>query len=72
VLFALGEPNELLSICSGLVRVFTEAGMHENARTSLAYLDAAARAGTLTEPLIVRVQTYIERKDYGQPFAPLA
>jgi tetratricopeptide (TPR) repeat protein len=69
-LFALGELGELPAICANLVRVFTEAPMPENAREALAYLEAAVRAGAVTEPLIESVQTYIEREEYASPFIP--
>jgi len=69
-LFAVGELRELPAICAQLVRVFSEAGMPENARMALAYLDGAVRAGAVTEPLIHSVKSYIDREDYGSPFIP--
>jgi tetratricopeptide (TPR) repeat protein len=69
-LFALGELGELPDLCADLVRVFTKAKMPQNARMALAYLEAAVRAGAVTEPLIESVAKYIEREDYETPYLP--
>jgi tetratricopeptide (TPR) repeat protein len=69
-LFAIGELEELPAICTDLVHVFGEAKMPQNARTALAYLDAAAAGGAVTEPLLVSVTKYIEREDYETAFLP--
>lgn len=71
-LFAVGELAELPAICAELVRVFTEAGMPENARMALGYLAAAVSEGAVSEPLIESVKTYIEREEYAAPFVPPA
>jgi tetratricopeptide (TPR) repeat protein len=69
-LYALGELDELPALCADLVRVFTDAKMPENARTALAYLEAVVREGAVSLPLIDSVAEYIEREDYGTPYAP--
>jgi tetratricopeptide (TPR) repeat protein len=69
-LFGIGDLAELPAICANLVHVFTEAKMPQNARTALAYLEAAAAGGAMTEPLIESVTTYIERGDFDTPFLP--
>jgi tetratricopeptide (TPR) repeat protein len=71
-LFDIGRLAELPDICADLVRVFDDARMPENSRTALAYLEAAARAGAVTTPLIDCVSQYIEREEYAAPFAPPA
>lgn len=72
ILFAVHERSKLPSICSTLVGVFAAAGMPENARMALAYIDAAASVGCLSEPLIVSVKGYLERENYDAPFVPPA
>jgi tetratricopeptide (TPR) repeat protein len=69
-LFAIDERKALPAICARLESVFREAGMPENARTALAYLNAAMQSGTVSEPLIEDVKKYIEREDYSTPFVP--
>ena len=69
-LYALGELEELPALCADLVGVFTEAKMPENARMALAYLEAAVREGAVSQPLIESVAEYIERENYGAPYAP--
>ncbi len=71
-LFAIGNLAEVPSICAGLVRVFGEANMAENARMALAYLDASVRDGVITEPLIRSVKNYLDRENYASPFIPPA
>lgn len=69
-LFAVGRIAELPALCADLVRVFTEAKMPENARTALAYLDAAVRAGAVNRPLIESVAAYLDGEKYDAPFIP--
>lgn len=50
--------QDIRELCTELVRVFTEAGLTQNAIEALAYLRETAREGRLTATTINRVRTY--------------
>lgn len=55
------ETDRVERLCAEAVETFTSAGLHHEAQRALAYLAAAARAGSLTKADVARASSFLDR-----------